>query len=146
MKDFSNIIATVINQASTTSLRFYKESFRKGGFTDKQLDKWEPRANISYVKNKKGIVKIRPVKDYVGRALLIKTGTLRRSLRKSVSGNTITIEALDGLAPYAKYHNEGIKGRLPKRQFIAESESLNTKLASDIEASLKDFIEKEGLF
>ena len=111
-------------------LAFFKGSFRKKGFEDVVLEKWKDRKPTLY-KNKKG--------TYVNgsdhsRAILVKSGRLRRSLRKSVSGMEITF-ASD--LPYAQIHNEGgaVKTRngktffrMAKRQYMGESQTLNTKV------------------
>lgn len=72
-----------------------KDNFAKQGFQNQSLEAWKPRA-INAVRNK-------------GRALLVDTGRLKRSIRVlSVSG----LKATYGSAgvPYAAAHNNGFKG------------------------------------
>lgn len=84
------------------ALAHFKEGFRKQGFTDETLTPWQPRKRTRY----KG-------KSELNRAILTKTGTLSRSLKKSYRGlDSITISTN---VPYAVYHNEG--GAFAKRGY-----------------------------
>lgn len=111
-------------------LAFYQGSFRKQGFEDVSVEKWEKRKPILI--KKKGVYISKP--NDSNRAILVKSGRLRRSLRKSVSGMEITF-ASD--LPYAQIHNEGgavrtrngrTYYRMAKRQYMGESQTLNTKV------------------
>lgn len=107
-------------------------------------------------------------RDEEGRALLVKTAKLRRSLRKEVFQDKVTLIIGGADVPYAKAHNEGFKGvvhqnvnpfirkgkkgepvavkgfqrtilqNIPKRQFIG-SESQSAELKERI----KNVVEKE---
>lgn len=74
--------------AGNATLNFYKDSWRREGYITHSFTPWPKRKKAQ--KRDRGI--------------LIKSGALRRSLRMSVSGNTITISTD---MPYAKAHNEG---------------------------------------
>lgn len=98
--------------------KFHAENFRKEGFTDVSFQKWAPRKK----------------RDRPGRrrALLVKTGALRRHATKgSVRGNQV--EFTMPLA-YMRVHNEGGKaGRgkgftMPKRQYIGRSRELEDRI------------------
>lgn len=69
---------------------FTLEAFRKQGFTDSGFQRWKPRK-----KNKDA-----------GRAILVKTGKLRRSIKVSRANWTRVVVGSYGL-PYARIHNEG---------------------------------------
>ena len=69
---------------------FTLEAFRKQGFTDSGFTKWKPRK-----KNKDA-----------GRAILVKTGKLRRSIKVSRANWTRVVVGSYGVA-YAQIHNEG---------------------------------------
>ena len=71
----------------STALNFYKDSWRRQGYIDRSFTRWQKRK----------------AKDR-GRAILVKSGKLRRSLRMSVQGTTIQIYTD---MPYAEAHNEG---------------------------------------
>lgn len=69
------------------ALNFYKDSWRRQGYIDRSFTRWKKRSA-----NEKG------------RAILVKSGKLRRSLRLNVNGQTIEIYTD---MPYAEAHNEG---------------------------------------
>jgi phage gpG-like protein len=96
------------NQAKNHFLR----GFRNGGFTDATLEPWAARKKAD--KNPKP------------RAILVKTGHLRGSIRVKVATfQKIEIGAYG--IPYAVYHNQGV-GKMPKRKFIGESKTLNRNI------------------
>lgn len=91
-------------------------SFRNEGFTDRSLQPWPARKKATTPK----------------RALLIKTGTLRRQATKGqVIGNRVVFTV--GV-PYGKVHNEGLRAgrgagfQMPKRQFIGNSQALDERI------------------
>jgi phage gpG-like protein len=96
--------------AATLAVNWFKDSFRRQGFTDTGFRKWQKR--------KPGAKRNR------GRAILVDTGRLRRSIRKKKVTYRQTV--IGTSVPYAAFHNEGIKPQ-PQRQFIGESEKLNRK-------------------
>lgn len=76
------------------------------------------------------------------------TGDLGRSIEiKSVQKGQVVIwtapNAFESKEPYGRVHNEGLRaGRgkgfvMPKRQFMGESEQLNTLIISELERKLK---------
>lgn len=81
-------------------VNFFKESFRKQGFTDTSFNAWENRVSPDY----------RP-----GGALLVSSSFLLESI-KVLSGNKNYIE-IGSYAPYAEIHNEGgtIKIRITEK-------------------------------
>ena len=73
------------------AVNFYKDSFRRGGFIDERYERWPQRK----VKDKRS----------GRRALLVKSGRLRRSIRIV---NTTTRSVTVGTdVPYAEIHNTG---------------------------------------
>jgi len=88
---------------------FFVASFRKQGFDDKNVQPWKPR-------KKEGKRK--------GRAILVDSGDLRRSIvREPVNKTQLSVKISTDL-PYAKVHNEGTS-KMPKRQFMGDSYKLN---------------------
>lgn len=80
----------------------FKEGFKNQGFTDDSLEKWTPRK--------------KPDTGRAGRrAILVKTGALRRSIR-IVSMSSARVIVGSNL-PYAQIHNEG--GRINATQQVA---------------------------
>jgi phage gpG-like protein len=108
--------------------RHFVEGFRKGGFTDITFDPWAERKKKDRV-------------DGNGtntRAILVKNGHLRRSIRVRVATfSLIEIGAYN--IPYAVFHNTGA-GKMPKRQFIGESATLNRKIKARINKEFKDIL------
>ncbi len=73
------------------AVNFAKDNFRKQGFHDATVQKWQKRSSKA-PRNK-------------GRALLVDTGRLKRSVRVTrISGSKVYIGSD---VPYAQIHNEG---------------------------------------
>jgi phage gpG-like protein len=116
-------------QAGVKAVNHFKKSFRDGGFTDNSLDKWPSR------KSKKDS----------GRAILVKSGNLRRSIHVSKTNKSklSLIVSTSGVS-YAKIHNEGGTGlafgkhpfKMPKRQFIGGSYKLNEDVVKIIKKNV----------
>jgi phage gpG-like protein len=91
---------------------FFVENFRKQGFDDKNVEKWQPRKKAD---------------KRAGRAILVKTGDLRRSIiRNPANRAALSIKISTDLV-YAARHNNGLKG-MPKRQFMGDSYNLNERI------------------
>jgi phage gpG-like protein len=123
--------AAIVDVGNTAKV-FFVESFRKQGFDDKTVQKWKPRKRTTY-KTKRG-----KVVDDTTRAILVKTGDLRRSIiRNPANRAALTVKISTDLV-YAKVHNDGLRaGRgkgfnMPKRQFIGDSYNLNEKVKAVI--------------
>jgi phage gpG-like protein len=72
---------------------FFVNSFRLQGFEDRTVEKWKPRK--------------KETKRSIGRAILVKSGDLRRSIiRQPVNKANLSVKISTDL-PYAKVHNEG---------------------------------------
>jgi len=109
----------IVEAAGVISVNHFTKSFSDGGFTDESLERWKPRK-----KRERG----------GSRAVLVKSGRLRRSLRSRRLGNLAVKIMTD--VPYARVHNNG-EGRMPKRQFIGYSGQLNRKLMAFIDKNIK---------
>lgn len=112
-----------------TAKTFFYDSFRKQGFEDKTVTKWAPRKKDD---------------KRAGRAILVKSGDLRRSIRfDTVNKSNLSVRIASDL-PYARIHNEGLTGnafgkapfKMPKRQFIGDSYQLNEKVKKVIVTQL----------
>lgn len=75
--------------AGNAALNFFKDSWRRQGFIDRRFERWPKRRNDPAGKE---------------RALLVKSGALRRSLRLRTGNDWFEIYTD---MPYAKAHNEG---------------------------------------
>ena len=112
--------------------RHFRESFRKGGFTDTAFEQWEPR--------RKRLSRTRTSNTVKERANLIKSGALRRAvLRKSANFRRIVIGTRG--VRYAGRHNFGLAG-MPQRQFIGESQVLERRIKKRIEKELGKVFKK----
>ncbi len=99
-----------------TLLAVFDENFDHGGFTDKVFIRWKPRKNDTENRGRR----LGDGGRQQGRALLIKTGALRRSLRINYAlPSTVHLLAGSPDVPYAGIHNEGgpITGTASVRSF-----------------------------
>lgn len=96
--DLEKLAATIKQipkSVATEAVNFSKERFREQGWKDQVLEPWVKRRQ-----DRK--------KDH-GRAVLVKSGRLRRSIKTHISGMDVTISTD---VPYAAAHNEGFKGEV----------------------------------
>ena len=96
IKEIQNFITIM----GVEAVNYYKKSFRDGGFTDESLRRWKPRKG----EITGGIAKVSK-KSKGSRAILVKSGELRRSIRvvrKNLKSVTIGSDL-----PYAQIHNDG---------------------------------------
>jgi phage gpG-like protein len=116
--------AAIVDVGNTAKV-FFVDSFRKQGWDDKNVQKWKPRKRTTY-KTKGG-----KTVDDTTRAILVKTGDLRRSIiRNPANRAALTIKISTDLV-YAARHNNGLKN-MPKRQFMGDSYNLNEKVKAVI--------------
>lgn len=87
-KDFKKRLPRFIG---TLAVNFFKENFTRQGFADDPFLRWKTRK--VYLKEKST------------RAILIKTGALRRSIR-IIQASTAAV-SVGSMLPYAQIHNEG---------------------------------------
>jgi phage gpG-like protein len=112
VRRFNTVKRRVPRIVGTTAVEFFKENFRRQGFVDQGLEAWPPRQDGNN-----------------DRALLIKSGRLRRSIRV-LRANRNAVQVGTNV-PYAKYHNQGTQ-HLPQRQFIGRSAGLRKRLAREL--------------
>lgn len=113
--------------------RFFAESFKRSGFENNTFQKWPEvqrrtpgtRAYRSATRSSRT------------RAILVKSGRLRREVSNSVKQVSFPRTVFRASAPYAVYHNEGT-GRLPQRQFMGRSRKLETGFEKKIRSALKN--------
>lgn len=121
--------------AATIAVNFFQDSFTKQGFDDNGVNPWENvQRRIEGTKAYKY-----PKKKDKGRrtrAILVKTGRLRRSIRTK-EANFARISIVSDL-PYARVHNEGI-GRMAKRQFMGRSRTLERMQMAYLKSKLDRF-------
>jgi len=90
-KQFTNYHRLLPAKVGAIAVDFYKQSFRRQGYIDKAYKRWDERKKTD--------------KRRKGRAIMVDTGTLRRSIRVSYKGRDYVV--IGSNMPYAKIHNEG---------------------------------------
>lgn len=116
--------AAIVDVGNTAKV-FFVDNFRKQGFDDKSVERWKPRKKKTYRTRSGKVV------DDTTRAILVKTGDLRRSIiRNPANRAALTIKISTDLV-YAARHNNGLKN-MPKRQFMGDSYNLNEKVKAVI--------------
>jgi hypothetical protein len=128
--------------------KFISKNFRDEGFTDTSLQKWEKRKTTDnrgrditrYRTDLRG--KVGNLNQYgqqnKGRAVLVGFDTggnkIKNSFNYRISLGSKQVSFYTAKA-YAERHNEG-KDRMPKRQFIGQSNYLNEQIAKKISTEL----------
>lgn len=104
-----------------------KNNFKRQGFMDRSVRRWKPRK-----------------KRDTGRAILVKSGTLRRSIKRtSTSAKRVTVASAGKAAVYAGVHNNGLRAgrgrgfKMPKRQFLGPSATTNKRIINLMRKTLK---------
>lgn len=95
--NFTEVKKYLPDALATTAQNFFKDSFRRQGWRDKSLKKWASRKKADS-----------------GRAILVRRGHLRNSIRK-ILARWERIEVGTTL-PYALVHNEGFSGTVSVKQ------------------------------
>lgn len=119
--------AAIVDVGNTAKV-FFVQSFRKQGWDDKSVDKWKPRKKKTY-KTKSG-----KTVDDTTRAILVKTGDLRRSIIRDPANRAALSIRIHSDLVYAKVHNDGLRAgrgrgfKMPKRQFMGDSYNLNEQV------------------
>ncbi|TGE23629.1 hypothetical protein E5K02_20245 [Hymenobacter metallicola] len=125
------------------AVREFVGNFKRQSFQDEAGAEhaWPSRKVRRYRrKSGKGSSRLRLTaagRDDRGRALLVDSGKLRRSIRmEAVDKESVTV-ATD--SEYAQAHNEGHRydnRTLPQRQFMGESKRLNTEVISYLKSGV----------
>lgn len=93
---------TIPRTARNMAVRHYTDSFRNQGFNGNILVPWKPRRG-----EKQGRKLGTGNKATSGRAILVRTGNLRRGIRGDYTSTKISIY---NNLPYAEIHNDGFRG------------------------------------
>ena len=105
--------AAIVDVGNTAKV-FFVDSFRKQGWDDQSVQKWQKRKKTErkgrgkYAKGEDGKRdknSVRSVKS--GRAILVKTGDLRRSIKRNPANRAALSIKISTDLPYAKIHNDG---------------------------------------
>ena len=142
IENLNKLYPRLPNLAATVAVRFIKDRFRDQNWVSERTEPWPKRKET-----------LHQAKKNRGRAVLVKTGRLKRSIRKIRTTATLAIVGTD--VPYAIYHNQGSgkqgtgtfnvatrrentmrSGTLPRRQFIGESTALARLIERQFTAEL----------
>jgi phage gpG-like protein len=116
-------------QIANKGVNHFKNNFRRQGFVDETVEKWQKRRK-DIIDGLSGVQS----KDK-GRAILIKSGLLRRSIKKlKVTPNSIIVGT--NSTTYASYHNAGTDN-MPQRKFIGRSKVLSRSIKSLVSTYVK---------
>ncbi len=133
-------LTAFITVMGTDAKNHFVKSFRNQGFEDQTIERWKPRKG-EFVYG--GIARVRK-KSTSSRAILVKSGDLRRSI-KVISKRYHSI-TLGSDLPYAQIHNDGLMGKaygkypfkMPKRQFIGHSRKLIDQLRNKLDKRIQN--------
>jgi phage gpG-like protein len=92
--------AAIVDVGNTAKV-FFVDSFRKQGWDDQSVQHWKARKRKSY--NTKSGKKV----DDTTRAILVKTGDLRRSIKRNPANRAALSIKISTDLDYAKIHNDG---------------------------------------
>lgn len=169
IRQFDAIIPLMVNDMGQISLNHFTKSFRDQGFTDESVDKWEPRnSGVKGLGNAGGKLstrysgrrlsggdidgfeltrsQVKKIRQDYNRAILVKSGRLRRSLRKVKAGKYKA--RITSNTPYAEVHNRGLRsGRgagftMPKRQFVGFSRKMNRNVKDKLNKRIRSVFKK----
>ena len=126
IREFKSLKKDLPVKIGNIAKNHYVKSFRDQGFTDEKLNPWASRKRPSRSdKRNRG-----------NRAILIKSGQLRRSIRVGrATFNRIEVGSYG--IKYARFHNRG-EGNLPVRKFVGSSQVMNQKIIMKIRKEVKD--------
>lgn len=148
-RHFKEVLDSAPRELGIDAVNFFVGSFTKQGWQGATFQKWVNRKNSSWGK-----------KNNTGRALLVQSGRLRRSIR--VTSSNAQQATIGSDVPYARAHNEGFKGmvhqnvkpftrrngahvksfsrtinqNIPQRQFMGNSPVLTQQLRTKLEKKL----------
>lgn len=120
------------DEVGEMAVRHFKKSFDIESFNDESGSKW------------KELKRKRPV-PYTNNKILTRTGALKKSLRyKSYVGKRVWWVKIGSPLIYADVHNEGLRSgrgngfKMPKRQFMGESKTLDKRIQTRINNRIKN--------
>lgn len=129
--EFDRVIPVMVNDMGQIALNHFTNSFRDQGFTDEVKQAWQPRKRV------RG-------RNDEGRAILVKTGNLRRLRKQNVGKYKARILPNQAAKSYASVHNNGERSgrgrgfKMPKRQFMGYSGQMDRKIREKIRKRIKN--------
>ena len=130
---FKPQLEKIVDAMGVLAANHFTTSFRNQRFTDESWERCQPRKRTE--RSRMG-----------NRAILVKSGRLRRSIRSKRFG-FLSVKILTDV-PYASVHNNGERSgrgrgfKMPKRQFIGYSGVLNRKIIDKMDVTIKRIFNK----
>ncbi len=126
INDFKTQRKALPAKLGNIAVKFFQDNFRREGFLDNSLTRWQRRK--------------RETRRSRGKKILQNTGRLRRSIKRlSTTFGRIAIGTRG--VPYAEVHNEGL-GVMPKREFVGDSATLEKLLQQRISKEIAIFAKR----
>lgn len=135
-KDLRGYLKTVPREMGKAVVAESADNFRRQGYENEAgaVVPWSPRKVVkAHGRTRKDGGRDQRYKNPRQRAILIKSGRLRRSVR--IVANTDTSVTIGSSEAYAQAQQDG-NGKLPARPFITVSRSLRDKLTKKIAARI----------
>ena len=133
-------LATVPRAMGIAVVEEAANNFRRQGYEDEvgAVVPWAPRKQGDTVKSRRKADKGKRVPNPRQRAILVKTGRLRRSIR--IVATMATSVTVGSSEPYAEALQDGNDRGMPARPFITVGRSLREKLTKKIVARITGLI------
>jgi phage gpG-like protein len=130
-KEVQELLRDFIRIMGIDARNHFVKNFEKQGFDDDSVHAWQKRK----------------ITDE-GRAILVKSGDLRRSIKVDKTSTDKVVISSD--LPYARIHNEGLKGKafgkhsflMPKRRFMGFSKKLIRNLRNKLRSRINKIFGK----
>ena len=126
INDFKTQRKALPAKLGNIAVKFFQDNFRREGFIDNSLTRWQRRK--------------RETRRSRGKKILQNTGRLRRSIKRLTTTFGRIVIGTRGV-PYAEVHNEGL-GVMPKREFVGDSAKLEKLLQKRISKEIAIFAKR----
>ena len=126
INDFKTQRKALPAKLGNTAVKFFQDNFRREGFLDNSVTRWQRRK--------------RETRRSRGKKILQNTGRLRRSIKRLTTTFGRIAIGTRGV-PYAEVHNEGL-GNMPKREFVGDSAKLEKLLQQRISKEIAIFAKR----
>ena len=135
INDFKTQRKALPAKLGNTAVKFFQDNFRREGFLDNSLTRWQRRK--------------RETRRSRGKKILQNTGRLRRSIKRLTTTFGRIVIGTRGV-DYASIHNEGLNGvafgkypfKMPKREFVGDSATLEKLLKKRISQEIAIFAKR----
>lgn len=99
----TKVVSTLPRRAAVLAVNFSKQRFRDQSWVDNNTEPWKKRRPGWKTESRKR----------QGRAVLVDSGRLKRSIRTTFVSDSMAMIGTD--APYAQAHNDGFRGKVSQQ-------------------------------